>query len=938
MKRLFLVIMMLVVMAFPAWGATYYVDGDIVDTNVASATCDFTTYNPTTFSTSTGIDCVYKTIADINLVSLVYGDSVLMKKGGIWREQLNLNLLKILTQNNRDFSAGTIGNWIADVNGTGSFAYDATNIGGTDNKQALLNCGTGASYAQVRLNSTNISLAANTSYTFSMRVYVPAGNTRKKIQLLVGDFTGATGSLTNTTANATLVGNTWTTITGVVTLSSDIVGYFGVRFFDGPANGDLLYFDDISITSTYVATPVTISNYGTGVNPIIRGSDQIPIGSTWTQHTTNLWEIPLASYGGNGTIYMGWRGTDVNTDHPSTNGRLRQVATTAFYTTEQITAQNNRDFSSGTIGNWVWDINGTGTVAYNTTNIGGADNKQVLITCGTATYAVARISNTYAPISANTSYQMTARVYVPAGNTRKKVCLDANGFSDATGSLATVSAYLTLAGDTWTTITGYVNIGTDTTGNFRIYFYDSPLSGDLLYFDDVSIKLVTGTEKTYAAATGATSVRVYSASNPNTYAWEFASRSRTNCISLVSAPHVTIDGVDCQLSRYSGLVADFASDHLIYKNSTTIATGHGAVWIQAPYSLIDTIAAYSVGNTAFYLTYTTNDGTGENGATDSIVQNSTSKWAGYYEPAPSVGVASYDNGCIGIQQNRCSAINNLCESNGPIAGIDASYLNGQIATYRANNVTIKQNTIIDSGRNAISLYCDANTHHITTAYNLITDWARMGEVNPTHSSAIYAGVAGNNNTNWNHVIDNNTIVSTLDARQVVGVYVDTPFAGDYQYGTQIVNNIIASGNSNSATVPLYFSRDNFGNSIGPDARNFIIDNNDYYFPSGTYATRYNGTYYNIANWRALNKPVIASDVSTLVTDPLFISPSDFHLQSGSPAISAGIFVLGVHDQVGLKDFAGQDVYGMPGYDIGAYGTVKPTVKMQGGTISGGSIR
>lgn len=68
----------------------YYVDSAVTDTNVASATCDFTTYNPATFATDTGSDCVYKTIADVNAKSPAAGDSVLFRKGQTWREQLTV--------------------------------------------------------------------------------------------------------------------------------------------------------------------------------------------------------------------------------------------------------------------------------------------------------------------------------------------------------------------------------------------------------------------------------------------------------------------------------------------------------------------------------------------------------------------------------------------------------------------------------------------------------------------------------------------------------------------------------------------------------------------------------------------------------------------------------------------------------------------------------
>ncbi|HRZ30429.1 MAG TPA: right-handed parallel beta-helix repeat-containing protein, partial [Candidatus Paceibacterota bacterium] len=86
-----LVIGLFFLFSFPAVASatTYYVDSSITDTNVGSATPDFTTYNPTTFATDTGSASVYKTIADINTFSsLQPGDQVLFRKGQTWLEQL----------------------------------------------------------------------------------------------------------------------------------------------------------------------------------------------------------------------------------------------------------------------------------------------------------------------------------------------------------------------------------------------------------------------------------------------------------------------------------------------------------------------------------------------------------------------------------------------------------------------------------------------------------------------------------------------------------------------------------------------------------------------------------------------------------------------------------------------------------------------------------
>ncbi len=83
MKKLILLLLLLLLPSL-GWATTYYVDSAITDTYVASATPDFTTYNPVTFATDTGTDSVYKTIADVNAKSFAAGDTVYFRKGQTW--------------------------------------------------------------------------------------------------------------------------------------------------------------------------------------------------------------------------------------------------------------------------------------------------------------------------------------------------------------------------------------------------------------------------------------------------------------------------------------------------------------------------------------------------------------------------------------------------------------------------------------------------------------------------------------------------------------------------------------------------------------------------------------------------------------------------------------------------------------------------------------
>jgi hypothetical protein len=87
-----------------------------------------------------------------------------------------------------------------------------------------------------------------------------------------------------------------------------------------------------------------------------------------------------------------------------------------------------------------------------------------------------------------------------------------------------------------------------------------------------------------------------------------------------------------------------------------------------------------------------------------------------------------------------------------------------------------------------------------------------------------------------------------------------------------------------------------------------INNNCIYGPSGN-PVYYNGASRSWATWQGLG-----FDMAGINTDPLFVSPTDFHLQAGSPCINAGV-------DVGLiTDYSGDDLFRLP--DIGALEVLK----------------
>jgi len=164
---------------------------------------------------------------------------------------------------------------------------------------------------------------------------------------------------------------------------------------------------------------------------------------------------------------------------------------------EAITAQNDRDFNTD-IGNWVKAGSDTGTLAYDTTNLGytdepDADDDQALLTAvGDGNLFGAIPHTSLETLTANTLYKVTAWAAVPAENTLKRVTIGAQGstFSGSINSLLWLSG-TTIAGDTWTEVTEYVWLAADVEGNFVVGFDGDPSAGDLLYFSDISIKPLT---------------------------------------------------------------------------------------------------------------------------------------------------------------------------------------------------------------------------------------------------------------------------------------------------------------------------------------------------------------------------------------------------------------------------------------------------------------
>ncbi|MCP4488984.1 MAG: hypothetical protein GY820_16980 [Gammaproteobacteria bacterium] len=148
----------------------------------------------------------------------------------------------ITAQNNRDFSSETIGNWTAYVDGAGTCTYDGANPS-AEKVGKLTSSGDTYLAGQITLGTHTASLSANTYYLASADVYMEAGNTNTTAMITFGSVTGdSPGSITKDIGTGS-----WETLTFINYFASDVIGTLRVRFDGDPADGDILYFDNVSL-------------------------------------------------------------------------------------------------------------------------------------------------------------------------------------------------------------------------------------------------------------------------------------------------------------------------------------------------------------------------------------------------------------------------------------------------------------------------------------------------------------------------------------------------------------------------------------------------------------------------------------------------------------------------------------------------------------------
>ena len=285
-------------------------------------------------------------------------------------------------------------------------------------------------------------------------------------------------------------------------------------------------------------------------------------------------------------------------------------------------------------------------------------------------------------------------------------------------------------------------------------------------------------------------------------------------------------------------------------------------------------------------------------------------------------VATYNgNGILGWKGTNNTSFSHCYTAHGVHNYIDpaASSDGSGLQFYLSNNVIVEY---CESYDDATSIFLDPGaqgTYNMTARYNYVheSQAGRAGiGLNPVGAGAsiyVYYNLivdcgGGNYEVGSLHVagnnlgmvyIYNNTIYNPATARNTKGALI-------LEYGsanTVLKNNIVYY-----KTIGDYAMFSAANAALSTEA--FISDYNIWYdaSTSKTYQFWINHKgYETLTPWRSHSR----QDLHSQETDPLFINNAyDWTLQSGSPAINAGI-------DVGLtKDFKGNPIIGLP--DIGAF--------------------
>jgi uncharacterized repeat protein (TIGR02059 family) len=202
-------------------------------------------------------------------------------------------------------------------------------------------------------------------------------------------------------------------------------------------------------------------------------------------------------------------------------------------------------------------------------------------------------------------------------------------------------------------------------------------------------------------------------------------------------------------------------------------------------------------------------------------------------------------------------------------------------------------------------------------YDNIIDGTKGNTYKPSKSGYGIACLAYGNEQGIGQKFYNNTIINCLDGAVILINYA----LSMYVYNNEFINNIFANNGTNNSNLQIYIGANSPTNGyyvLNNTFKNNLIyssaTNNVIYYghsPSYPSSTSYTIVQFNAAN--GTQGDVISGNLSG---NPVFVSSTDFRLQSGSPAIGKGLLITGL-----TTDYTGTTLSNPP--SIGAYESGSP---------------
>lgn len=457
--------------------------------------------------------------------------------------------------------------------------------------------------------------------------------------------------------------------------------------------------------------------------------------------------------------------------------------------------------------------------------------------------------------------------------------------------------------------------------NPNVYYATLTTSPSHVLFDSV-----VGTNKTSAAACSearnwywsSNKLYIYCTTDPDTVYTNpgIEASIRNNCVALNGKSYVTIDSLDLRYAKDKIFYA-YTSGSDITLSNCSLRYGYNS---GIRFDLINNV------------TITGNSITGNLVGTDTSVYNNF------------VMIRNCVNGLI---------------SQNSVIGTSDSAIDSEGIFLRENSTgfIISHNTVSNVGGHGIE--CGNAVRDCTIEYNEVYGGGSNGTgcqginigtndkvTNPTnniivrnnyvHDQTVGGGIRTLRSDSikiYNNIVAN--VGGANNTYSIFGIGTSTN-SDDNEIYNNTIYNIQNTGSEHGIGISVYSSlRNIIKNNIVHTVKDRLVqvvdtstgldmDNNCYYGGSDTPFTW--GSSYNFSDWKT-NK---VQDANSISSDPLFISATDYHLQSTSPCKDAGITLSEVTD-----DYEGNPRPMGSSHDIGAFEAYK--CKIMNATLKNASI-